>query len=296
MSRRNWSRQEALIVLAFYLCPPLPQKNWDDSDTEIRLLAGEIGRTESAVCLKIAYLKACDPNRTDLGFTNTTGMDRQIISKYLVNPNATMSEAIWELKQIGIRISCDGEIEASGSSRPDHPQQLGLERVEQVRTRANQDYFRSVLLSNYGCACRLTGIDIPTLPTASHIKPWAAATPSERLMSSNGLLLNALHDRAFDRDLITPDDRYRVVVSLRVPHTPTNDRWLYAFDGRKIALPGSDGSLGRASTSSTTTTNTSSNDTRENVRGSTVAEGPMTAPPRRKARYPSGRQQGIRPS
>ena len=55
-------------------------------------------------------------------------------------------------------------------------------------------------------------------------------------MSSNGLLLNALHDRAFNRGLITLDDRYRVVVSSRVPHTPTNDRWLYAFDGRKIAL------------------------------------------------------------
>ncbi|NJE81452.1 hypothetical protein E0L17_08990 [Olsenella sp. SW781] len=45
---------------------------------------------------------------------------------------------------------------------------------------------------------------------------------------------------AFDRDLITLDDRYRVVASSRVPHTPTNGQWLYAFDGRKIALPGSD--------------------------------------------------------
>ena len=65
-------------------------------------------------------------------------------------------------------------------------------------------------------------------------------------MSSNGLLLNALHDRAFDRSLITLDDRYRVVVSSRVPHTPTNDRWLYAFDRRKIALPGSDESTWRS--------------------------------------------------
>ena len=97
-----------------------------------------------------------------------------------------------------------------------------------------------MLLSNYGGTCCLTGIDIPALLTASHIKPWAAATPSERPMSSNGLLLNALHDRAFDRGLITLDDRYRVVVSSRVPHTATNDQWLYAFDGRKIALPGSD--------------------------------------------------------
>ena len=29
------------------------------------------------------------------------------------------------------------------------------------------------------------------------------------------------------------------MVSSRVPHTPTNDQWLHAFDGRKIALPGS---------------------------------------------------------
>ena len=60
MSRRNWSRQETLMALAFYPCPPFPRKNWDDSDVEIQLLAGEIGRTESTVCFKIANLKACD--------------------------------------------------------------------------------------------------------------------------------------------------------------------------------------------------------------------------------------------
>ncbi len=118
--------------------------------------------------------------------------------------------------------------------------QLGLERFEQVRTRVNQGYFRSILLSNYTGICCLTGIDIPALLTASHIKPWSAATPSERPMSSNGLLLNALHDRAFDRSLITLDDRYCVVASSHAPHTPANDQWLYAFDRRKIALLGDD--------------------------------------------------------
>ena len=63
MSRRNWSRQETLMALAFYLCPPFPRKNWDDSDVEIQLLAGEIGRTESAVCLKTANLKAATQTR-----------------------------------------------------------------------------------------------------------------------------------------------------------------------------------------------------------------------------------------
>lgn len=240
MPRRNWTRRETLMALAFYLCPPLPRKSWDDNDTEVRLLAERIGRSESAVCLKIGNLKACDPNRSGSGFAHAAAMDAQVMAEYLAEPDEAMSEAMWELEQIGIRISYDGEIEASGSSRPSQPQQLGLERVKQVRTRVNQDYFRSVLLSNYDGTCCITGIDIPALLTASHIKPWSAATPSERLMSSNGLLLNALHDRAFDRGLITLDDRYRVVVSSRVPHTPANDRWLYAFDGRKIALPGSD--------------------------------------------------------
>lgn len=151
-------------------------------------------------------------------------MDAQVMGEYLADPDATMSEAMWELEQTGIQISYDGRIEAPGPSRPPTAKELETERIEQVRTRVNQDYFCSVLLSNYGGACCLTGIDIPALLTASHIKPWEAATPSERLISSNGLLLNALHDRAFDRSLITLDDRYRVVVSSRVPHTPTNDQ------------------------------------------------------------------------
>lgn len=94
MPRRNWSRQETLMALAFYLCPPFPSENWGDSDTEIQLLAGEIGRTESAVCLMIANLRASDPNQTDIGFTNTAGMDRQAIREYLVEPDKTMSEAM----------------------------------------------------------------------------------------------------------------------------------------------------------------------------------------------------------
>lgn len=133
MSRRNWSRQETLMALAFYLCPPLPRKNWDDSDAEIQLFAGAISRKVSAVCYKIANLKACDPNRSGSDFTHADTMDAQVMSEYLADQDATMFGAMWELEQIGIRISYDGEIETSGSSRPDQSQQLGLERVEQVR-------------------------------------------------------------------------------------------------------------------------------------------------------------------
>lgn len=199
MARRNWSRRETLMALGFYLCPPLPRKNWDASDAEIQLLASEIGRSEAAVCLKLANLKACDPNRTGLGFANIARMDQQVMDEYLADPDATMTEAIWELGEAGIQFSYDGRIETAGSSRTATEQELGLERTAQVRTRVNQGYFRSVLLANYDGCCCLTGVDVPALLTASHIKPQADSTASESLMSSNRFLLNALHDCVFER-------------------------------------------------------------------------------------------------
>ena len=32
----------------------------------------------------------------------------------------------------------------------------------------------------------------------------------------------------------------QLIFTPTAPHSPTNDQWLYAFDGRKITLPGSD--------------------------------------------------------
>ena len=83
MPRRNWTRQETLMALAFYLCPPLPRKNWDDGDAEVQLLAERIGRSESAVCLKIGNLKACDPNRSGSGFAHAATMDAQVMAEGL---------------------------------------------------------------------------------------------------------------------------------------------------------------------------------------------------------------------
>ncbi len=64
----------------------------------------------------------------------------------------------------------------------------------------------------------------------------------ERLSPENGLLLNALHDRAFDQGLITIDRDLRVVVSRQVPRRanvgmPEYD-YLWSFNGRRIDVPG----------------------------------------------------------
>ena len=69
-------------------------------------------------------------------------------------------------------------------------------------------------------------------------KPWKASTPTEKTAASNGLLLNAFHDRAFDQGLISIDDDYRIMVNHdKVRHSPVNDQWLYAFEDQRITLP-----------------------------------------------------------
>ena len=104
--------------------------------------------------------------------------------------------------------------------------------------RINQSYFRNSLLLNYQYTYCITGMQIPSMLIASHIKPWKASTPTEKTAASNGLLLNAFHDRAFDQGLISIDDDYRIMVNHdKVRHSPVNDQWLYAFEDQRITLP-----------------------------------------------------------
>lgn len=77
------------------------------------------------------------------------------------------------------------------------------ERTAIIQSRIGQGEFRKSLIDKYNGRCIITGIDLPELLVASHIKPWAAASNKERLDVNNGLLLSATYDKLFDRGLIT---------------------------------------------------------------------------------------------
>ena len=73
-----------------------------------------------------------------------------------------------------------------------------------VVRRIGQDLFRRGLLEYWDGRCAMTGLDVPELLRASHIKPWAdCATDAERLDVFNGLLLAPHLDAAFDGGFIT---------------------------------------------------------------------------------------------
>ena len=58
----------------------------------------------------------------------------------------------------------------------------------------------------------MSGLSDARLLIASHIVPWSI-DKSNRLNPSNGLCLSAIHDRAFDKGLISLTDDGRVLLS-----------------------------------------------------------------------------------
>ena len=118
----------------------------------------------------------------------------------------------------------------------------GEDVISVTKRRKGQDYFRRMILTNYGSRCALTGIDIPQLLIASHIIPWEDKKhKQDRLNPSNGICLSALYDKAFDEGLITfsPSD-YSVCLSPALCEHETREYFNQHFGiiiGKKLTLP-----------------------------------------------------------
>jgi predicted restriction endonuclease len=108
-----------------------------------------------------------------------------------------------------------------------------------VRTRRVQAFFRDAVLISYDGRCALSEIAVLDLLNASHIIPWKADV-ERRADPRNGIALNVLYDRAFDRGLITFDTSLRVVLSRRLQNAdapPLQRDALLGLNGRKLRLP-----------------------------------------------------------
>lgn len=91
------------------------------------------------------------------------------------------------------------------------------ERTREVRQRIGQDVFREALMDLWQGRCAVTGLAFPPkLLRASHAKPWAKATDSERLDPFNGLLLSVHFDVMFDSGLIAFSDDGVLLCSTRL--------------------------------------------------------------------------------
>ena len=103
-----------------------------------------------------------------------------------------------------------------------------------------QSFFSRSVLASYGFKCSFCGLEVRSLLNASHIIPWKVSVEL-RADPRNGFCLCVMHDRAFDRGLISVDADSRLLISKRLKKTnsvPLHRVGLLDLEGQRINLPG----------------------------------------------------------
>lgn len=208
----NWSRDE--LLAAFNLYSRTPFGRMHSRNPDIFSLANRIGRSPSAVAMKLVNFASLDPverARHVSGLTNVSRGDRELWEAFLANPEAVAYES--ELASARLAGAAAAQ---PAPALPDEDQlhipQGGTEATRLVRTRLVQGFFRSAVLTSYGYRCAFCSLAIPELLSASHIIPWSVSV-ERRADPRNGLSLCALHDRAFDRGLTAVGEDFRILLS-----------------------------------------------------------------------------------
>jgi hypothetical protein len=207
-TKGDWTPSQ--LKLAFLLYLQLPFGQFHKSNVKVQSLASLIGRSPSAVAMKLSNFASLDPAQGGKGLHNASAQDRRTWNDF---------HRDWE----GLVLECEQLCARLIQQRPDLSDPLritenpaadytGLTRDTLVKQRVGQALFRRSVLASYGSRCCISGLADSRLLVASHIVAWSD-DPANRLNPRNGLCLSALHDRAFDAHLITLDTDLRVVVA-----------------------------------------------------------------------------------
>ena len=233
MANRIWSRSE--LIIAFYQYCITPFGKMHHRNPDIIELAAKLNRTPDAVAMKMLNFAKFDPvqqARGISGLSNASKADERISKEFTDNWDALLEE-------LG-QLSEDFEINWQLDDIDDElkiPEITEIQKV--VKIRVAQSFFRKSILANYKYNCAICQIDNPKLLNASHIIPWSV-NEQRRADPQNGISLCALHDRAFDRGLLTLDSDYAIVLSNSLHRKTVSELHDIAFvkmEGQQILLP-----------------------------------------------------------
>ncbi|QSX37540.1 HNH endonuclease [Shewanella sedimentimangrovi] len=236
-TRKPWTRNDLLV--AFYLYNKMPFGQIRHGNKEIAATAELMGRTASSLSMKMANIASCDPSIIESGRSGLSGASKADRDMWLEMSGdrasfyLAASEAVLKLYQSHNLMPPDIEPLTEDSTDYSAADNLTL-----TKARIGQGQFRLAVLSAYDFKCCITGIDIADLLVASHIVPWRLDA-ANRLNPSNGLCLSALHDKAFDKGLITLNEQLEVMLSsqlLQQKNRALTDNF-EPYENRQIFLP-----------------------------------------------------------
>jgi len=239
MTSPLWTKEQ--VKLGFNLYCQLPFGKLDQRTPEIIELAGLIGRSPGAVAMKLSNIASLDPAITStgrVGLRGASALDREVWEEFHADWDGLATECLHIHERL-----------RTGKGLPTETVQAddGLEGIEDftgktkrvvTEQRIRQQFFRRAVLSSYHERCCMSSLSEPRLLIASHIVPWSKDRDN-RLNPRNGLCLSALHDKAFDRGLISLDDDFRVILSTELEQRNETfvQQFFHPLAGQTITLP-----------------------------------------------------------
>jgi putative restriction endonuclease len=243
----KWTREHFLIALNLYC--KIKFGKLHKGNPLIIEVAAKMGRTASSLAMKLCNFASLDPvikAQGKKGLPGATPQDRKVWDAFhrdLATLGPTSEQLVHDLftrdDDREVDFLQENRVSVEPTSKLIAP--IGpTESTAMVKVRRGQQFFRQSVLASYAISCCITGIAIPQMLVASHIKPWRNCTDSERVNPRNGFCLSSLHDAAFDSLLITVDEKLRVVLSKELKSyfpQPTLEENFAPFEGQTIRLP-----------------------------------------------------------
>lgn len=136
--------------------------------------------------------------------------DRQGEFQWVLRP-----EVCRAMEQLGwvrpvIDTTPDEDIDACAEMIQSAPEKS---RIAVIQARTGQGSFRTRVLDFWDNRCAVTGLAIPQLLVASHIKPWRDCSWEEAIDMPNGLALSPNLDKAFDKGYISFTNEGLILIS-----------------------------------------------------------------------------------
>lgn len=236
----KWTREHFLIALNLYY--KLPFGKLHRRNPIIIEAAQKMGRTPDSLAMKLVNFASLDPvqrSRGISGLSGATKQDREMWDEFKSNLSVLGPESEQMLHDMFTHDETK-EIDLLSREKIRITAPSGPTEIEAtVKTRRGQQFFRQSVLNAYDVRCCISGINVPRLLVASHIKPWGKF-PADRLNPKNGLCLSNLHDAAFDSGLITLNEKLEVILSKRLKSffpQPALEQNFIPYEGKSICLP-----------------------------------------------------------
>lgn len=236
MEKKLWTKEELILVFNLYL--KLPFGKMHTRTPEIIEMANLLGRTVNSIAIRLTNFAACDPYHQNRGVKGMVGGIKQcqpIWDEFVANKELLIFESE--------RILAEKENQTIETKFDelffDIKDLRGETKIREVKTRVNQNVFRQIVVANYSGKCAITGIDIPELLFASHIIPWSK-NEEERLNPENGICLSALYDKAYDKGLISINEKYQVIISDKLKKKKEADyfgKYFAPIENQSLFLP-----------------------------------------------------------